>query len=250
MSEQPPADAGTTEAAPSLETVEAVVRRQLATALGGRRGMIEAAVPTLLFTITWLTQRNLTLALTISVAAALVLLAVRLVQRTTPQFVLNALFGIGIGWVFVRISASRGGDEDAQALAYFLPGILYNGVYGLVFAFTCLIGWPVVGFMVGSVTGDPTAWHQDKQVVRLCTRLTWLLDRVAPSALVYLRVDDVRRAVQRCVDRGVVVESEPHVIFRHEDDALGPAGTDEWMAFVTDSEGNTVGLVSHAPSET
>ena len=175
MSEQPPADAGTTEAAPSLETVEAVVRRQLATALGGRRGMIEAAVPTLLFTITWLTQRNLTLALTISVAAALLLLAVRLVQRTTPQFVLNALFGIGIGWVFVRISASRGGDEDAQALAYFLPGILYNGVYGLVFAFTCVIGWPVVGFMVGSVTGDPTAWHQDKQVVRLCTRLTWLL---------------------------------------------------------------------------
>ena len=175
MSEQPPADAGTTEAAPSLETVEAVVRRQLATALGGRRGMIEAAVPTLLFTVTWLTQRNLTLALTISVAAALVLLVVRLVQRSTPQFVLNALFGIGIGWVFVRISASRGGDEDAQALAYFLPGILYNGVYGLVFALTCVIGWPVVGFMVGSVTGDPTAWHQDKQVVRLCTRLTWLL---------------------------------------------------------------------------
>ncbi len=29
--------------------------------------------------------------------------------------------------------------------------------------------------MVGSVTGDPTAWHADRQVVRLCTRLTWLL---------------------------------------------------------------------------
>ena len=146
-----------------VDTVEAVVRRQLATALGGRRGMVEAAVPTLLFTLTWLTQRELTLALMVSVGAALVLLAVRLVQRSTPQFVLNALFGIGIGWVFVRIAASRGGDEDAQALAYFLPGILYNGVYGVVFAFTCLIGWPVVGFMVGSVTGDPTAWHQDKQ---------------------------------------------------------------------------------------
>ena len=79
------------------------------------------------------------------------------------------------------------------------------------------------------------------------TRL--LLDRVAPSALVYLRVDDVHRTVQRCVERGVVVESEPHMIFQHKDDALGPAGTDEWMAFVTDSEGNTVGLVSHAPSE-
>ena len=42
-------------------------------------------------------------------------------------------------------------------------------------ALTCLIGWPLVGFMVGSVTGDPTAWHDDKQIVRLCTRLTWLL---------------------------------------------------------------------------
>ena len=77
------------------------------------------------------------------------------------------------------------------------------------------------------------------------TRL--LLDRVAPSALVYLRVGDVRRTVQRCVERGVVVESEPHVFFRHEDDALGPAGTDEWMAFVRDSEGNLVGLVERRP---
>ncbi|MEZ5192968.1 MAG: hypothetical protein R2734_10965 [Nocardioides sp.] len=30
---------------PSMETVESVVRRQLATALGGRRGMLEAAAP-------------------------------------------------------------------------------------------------------------------------------------------------------------------------------------------------------------
>ena len=47
--------------------------------------------------------------------------------------------------------------------------------YAVVLAFTCLIGWPLVGFMVGSVTGDATAWHEDKQVVRLCSLLTWLL---------------------------------------------------------------------------
>jgi hypothetical protein len=174
-----------------VDTVEAVVRRQLATALGGRRGMVEAAVPTLLFTLTWLTQRDLQLALTVSVGAAVLLLAVRVVQRSTPQFVLNALFGIGIGWVFVRLAASRGGDADAQALAYFLPGILYNTAYAAIFAFTCLIGWPVVGFMVGSVTGDPTAWHRDRQVVRLCVRLTWLLAlpcavRVAVQAPIWL----------------------------------------------------------------
>ena len=50
-----------------------------------------------------------------------------------------------------------------------------------MFGTSCLIRWPLVGFMVGSVTGDPTAWHEDQQVVRLCTRLTWVL--LLPCAL-------------------------------------------------------------------
>jgi methylmalonyl-CoA/ethylmalonyl-CoA epimerase len=75
------------------------------------------------------------------------------------------------------------------------------------------------------------------------TRL--LLEGAAPSAMLYLSVDDVRTAVEDLRGRGVVVEAEPHVIFRHTDDSLGPAGHDEWMAFIRDSEGNLVGLVSH-----
>lgn len=161
--------------APTLDTVEAVVREQLAKALGGRRGMVEAAVPTLLFTAIWLIGKDLQSALVVSVGAAVVMLVVRLVQRSTVQFCVNALVGIGIGWLFVTMSARSGGSAEDQALAYFLPGIIYNGVYSVVLAFTCIIGWPVVGFMVGSVTGDPTAWHRDRQIVRLCTRLTWVL---------------------------------------------------------------------------
>jgi Protein of unknown function (DUF3159) len=168
-------------ASADVETVEQVVRAQLAKALGGRRGMLEAAVPTILFTVTWLTADDLRTALVVSLAAALLLLAVRLVQRSSVQFVVNALVGIGIGWLFVTMSARGGATEDEQALAYFLPGILYNSGYAVLMALTCLIGWPLVGFMVGSVTGDPTAWHDDKQIVRLCTRLTWLL--VLPCVL-------------------------------------------------------------------
>ena len=159
----------------TLDTVEAVVRAQLSKALGGRRGMLEAAAPTLLFTLMFLTTKELRLALAVSVAAAVALLVVRLVQRSTVQFVVNALVGIGIGWFFVTLSARNGGDANDQALAYFLPGILYNAAYTAVLSLTCLVRWPLVGFMVGSVTGDPTAWHKDRQVVRLCTQLTWLL---------------------------------------------------------------------------
>jgi methylmalonyl-CoA/ethylmalonyl-CoA epimerase len=74
-----------------------------------------------------------------------------------------------------------------------------------------------------------------------------LLERGAPGALLYLAVDDVDATVARLRAAGVTVEGEPHVIFGHDDDTLGPAGTDEWMAFVRDPEGNLVGLVEHRP---
>ena len=63
--------------------------------------------------------------------------------------------------------------------------------------------------------------------------------------MLYLKVDDVHSRIEELRASDVHVETEPHVIFSHDDDTLGPAGTDEWMAFIKDSEGNTVGLVSH-----
>lgn len=75
------------------------------------------------------------------------------------------------------------------------------------------------------------------------TRL--LLERAAPSSLVYLAVPDVAVAVERVRSGGTAVETEPHMIFRHDDGTLGPAGHEEWQAFVRDTEGNLVGLVEH-----
>lgn len=74
-----------------------------------------------------------------------------------------------------------------------------------------------------------------------------LLDDKAPTAFLYLHVDDVHRALERLGD-DVEVVTAPHVIFTHEDDTLGPAGHDEWQAFIKDSEGNTVGLISFSPT--
>ncbi len=165
---------GTPRPALGPDTVEAAVRAQMATALGGRRGMVEAGVPGALFTVLWLATKDVPLALVVSLVVTLVLLAVRLVQRSTVQFCLNALVAIAIGYLFVRLAAASGGDESEQALAFFLPGILISTAYTVLMAASCLTGWPFVGFLLGSVTGDPTAWHADRQVVSLCTRLTWL----------------------------------------------------------------------------
>jgi catechol 2,3-dioxygenase-like lactoylglutathione lyase family enzyme len=77
------------------------------------------------------------------------------------------------------------------------------------------------------------------------TRL--LLEANAPASMLYLGVDDVRGLVET-LRPTVDVRAEPHLIFSHADDRLGPAGADEWHAFIADSEGNLVGLVTQYPS--
>ena len=157
------------------ETVEQVVRAQLSKALGGRRGMLEAAVPTLAFTVLFVGTKDLRVAVAVSVAVAVALLVVRLLHRSTVQFVMNSLVGIGIGALFAWRAARGGGDANDQALAYFLPGMIYNTGYAVLMVASTLVRWPLVGFMVGSVAGDPTEWHRDSQVVRLCRNLTLML---------------------------------------------------------------------------
>lgn len=99
----------------------------------------------------------------------------------------------------------------------------------------------LLGVKARAVFDPPGLLFFDLDGVRL------LLEPGAPSALIYLAVPDVREAVAVLRGRGVEVLDEPAVIFSHMDDRLGPAGTDEWMAFIRDSEGNTVGLVSQLP---
>lgn len=166
---------------PTLTTVEAVVRHQMSVALGGRRGMAEAGVPGLIFAAVFLITKDVQNALIGSLSAAGACLVVRLVQRSSIQYVVNAFVAIGIGWVFVKLAASSGGSADEQALAYFLPGIIWSAVYFVLGAFTNVIGWPLMGFMVGATEEDPVAWHRNPQIVRLCKNLTWVM--ILPGAL-------------------------------------------------------------------
>lgn len=148
-------------------TVEELVRQRLGEAFGGIRGVVETAVPTLVFTGWYLSTLALRESIIVAAAITVVLLLVRIVRRSNPQFVLNALFGIGIAALF----AARSGE----ARDVFLPGILYNSGYAVVLTATILIGWPLMGFMVGGMVGDLVGWRSDKAMRTLCSRLTWFL---------------------------------------------------------------------------
>ena len=62
-----------------------------------------------------------------------------------------------------------------------------------------------------------------------------------PSSVLYFRVPDIQAARRVLAERGVAFEAEPHLIHHHE------SGTEEWMAFFTDPDGNTLALISQVP---
>jgi hypothetical protein len=150
-------------------TVEELVRSRLSQQLGGPRGSLEAAAPTVIFVIVWTIHHDFGTALWATVAAIVLLLLLRLVQRQTPKFVLSSILAVALAAYFVHRS---GRAQDA-----FLPGILYSCGAGVLTLLSVLVRWPVIGFVVGAADDpeDPLAWHRDRGIVRLCQRLTMVL---------------------------------------------------------------------------
>ena len=137
--------------------------------MGGPRGSLEASAPTIIFVIAWTAAHDFRLAVAVTGAAIVVLLALRLIQRQTPKFVLSSLVAAALAAYFVHRS---GRAQDA-----YLPGILYSAGLGSLTLLSVILRWPLLGFVVGVAEDpeDPLAWHRDRGVVRLCQRLTWIL---------------------------------------------------------------------------
>ena len=70
-----------------------------------------------------------------------------------------------------------------------------------------------------------------------------LLDVNAPKNAVYLEVPDVRRKVEELRNEGVRIVNEPHIVFPDANGLFDRPGN-EWLAFIEDSEGNILGLMS------
>lgn len=69
------------------------------------------------------------------------------------------------------------------------------------------------------------------------------LDVNATSTLLYFQVDDVRQSIDKLVSLGHKVTTEPHVVFPDPSGIFDQLGN-EWLAFIQDSEGNSIGLMS------
>jgi len=155
----------------AAHTVETLIRERLSSAMGGARGSLETALPTVAFVAAWMWRHDVKIAVTASAVIVLILLLVRLSSRQTPRYVLSAVLATAIAAYF----ALRSGRAEAA----FLPGILTSAAWGVGSLLSVVVRWPIVGFIVAAgdpqMAEDPTAWRRDGGLVRVCQKLTMVL---------------------------------------------------------------------------
>lgn len=136
-------------------------------AIGGIRGMIDSAVPTVVFVIAYVVPpNNLQAAVIAALVAGLVIVVWRAIRHEPMQQVFYGFVGVAISAFFAW--------RTGKAENYFLPGFLQNLGYGLAFFISIIVRWPLIGVAMGFLTGEGTRWRSDPPLRRVYGAASWI----------------------------------------------------------------------------
>ncbi|MCZ3387630.1 MAG: DUF3159 domain-containing protein [Actinomycetia bacterium] len=136
-------------------------------ALGGKLGVAESGLPSAVFIITYtVNSQVLEPALWAALATAAVMTLVRIVRGGSLKYALGGMFGVALS-AFI---ASRTGN----AANFYLPGLIWQGGYAVVYLISVLVGWPLIGVMLGPLLGEGFTWRDHPERRRAYTQVTWL----------------------------------------------------------------------------
>jgi hypothetical protein len=141
-------------------------REKVLNAFGGRKGLIDSGIPSIIFLVAFNLTHHLNAALLSSVAVSGLLTLIRLIRRDTLQHALSGLVGVLICAWF----ANRTGNPSDV----YIPKLLTNLGYGSVYLIANLAGWPVLGLMLGPILGENLKWRKHPERKRAYMRASWL----------------------------------------------------------------------------
>ena len=140
--------------------------------LGGRRGLIDGAVPPLLFAVvqaaaasSGYADRALGLAVATAGASALGLAALRRLQGSSLAGVLRGLVMLVVAAAFALWT---GRPRD-----FFLPGLYVDVAWSLGLALSAAVGRPLAGHAYTLLVRDGGSWRDDRRLRRVLGAATW-----------------------------------------------------------------------------
>ncbi|MGF3055288.1 DUF3159 domain-containing protein [Microbacterium sp. YY-01] len=132
--------------------------------MGRWRGVMESVLPLLAFIVCYTVTKQLVLSLGISVGIAAVFTLVRLAKKSPPMTALSGLFAAIVAAI-IPLLTGRAEDQ-------FIVGFITNAAYGSGIALSAIIGWPLIGLIVGYLKGEGLAWRHNKRRKRAFIGLT------------------------------------------------------------------------------
>ncbi len=151
---------------PEVSVAEVTDEPSLMEALGGRRGLLDSALPALTFVITYLASgQQMPLALTAALVVGGIVAVLRLVRRDSLRHVLAGFAGVALSVVIARTTG--------RPVDYFVPSLVSNSAAAVAWAVSIWVKRPLLGVVVGAVTRS-TAWRTDPRLLRAYQRASWI----------------------------------------------------------------------------
>ncbi len=135
--------------------------------LGGSQGIADSSIPALVFVgVYTLGGNDISTAAWAAVAAGALIAAIRIARREPLRFAAAGFAGVALA-AFVA-------DRTGRAEDFFLPGLLLNAAYGGAYLISILVRWPLLGLILGPLTGEGLRWRDDPDRVRRYTQASWV----------------------------------------------------------------------------
>ncbi len=148
---------------------EAVSARGVLEAIGGVRGIVETLLPATVYLAVFVVTGDAKLSAVAPLALAIAAILWRVVRRQPLASALSGLLGVVICVAAVMFTG--------EGSSYFVPGFFINGAWIAAHSISLLVGWPLIGLLLGFLRGSLTDWRKVPSLRRAAQLTTglWIL---------------------------------------------------------------------------
>jgi hypothetical protein len=141
-------------------------RDKVVNALGGKKGLIDSGVPSIVFLVVFNISKEVNAAVMSALALSLILAIIRLIKKDTIQHSVSGVIGVLICAYFA--------NKSGNASDFYIPKLLTNLGYGTVYLIANLVGWPILGVVLGPLLGENFMWRNNPARKRMYVKASWI----------------------------------------------------------------------------
>jgi hypothetical protein len=135
-------------------------------ALGGAKGLIDSGLPAIVFLVVFNVRSDLRAAIWGALSLSIILAIYRLARKDTIQHSISGVIGVLICAYF----ANRSGN----ATDFYIPKLLTNLGYGTMYLIANLVGWPILGLVLGPLLGENLSWRKNPARKKMYIKAGWI----------------------------------------------------------------------------